>query len=374
MYSPITLTNSIIADGCDGSITDNGGNMDVGTSCGFGGSSQSNITFNLGPLQDNGGATTTLLPGGAAIDAIDCTAAPTTDQRGIHRPQGSKCDVGAVEVAVIESLSVTVSGSGAVSANATPVPQAGGIAACTDAGGSNCNADYAQADAVTLNATPASGSHFVQWGGDCAGTANSTTVTMDADKTCTATFVINDYTVTGVVAGGQGTLTPASQGVAGGTVATLAATPDTGWHIDTISGCSGALSGSTYTTAPVTADCTVTVTFAINAYTVTGVVSGGHGSINPASTNANYGDTPSLALTPDSGYHVDTVTGCGGTRSGNTYTTAPVTADCTVTVAFAAGQVVTPPSSVPVPTLDWRGLLALMLLLVGGTYITLRRP
>lgn len=55
----------------------------------------------LGPLQDNGGPTPTMLPdaGSAAIDAIaaaDCGA--TTDQRGVTRPQGAGCDIGAVEV------------------------------------------------------------------------------------------------------------------------------------------------------------------------------------------------------------------------------------------------------------------------------------
>lgn len=55
----------------------------------------------LGPLQDNGGPTQTLLPGAgsAAIDAggvAPCAAA--ADQRGVRRPQGSACDIGAVEV------------------------------------------------------------------------------------------------------------------------------------------------------------------------------------------------------------------------------------------------------------------------------------
>ncbi len=69
--------------------------------------------LNLGPLADNGGPTQThaLQPGSVAIDAApDCTdvfgtpgrpVAPkdvvTTDQRGVSRPQGSACDVGAYE-------------------------------------------------------------------------------------------------------------------------------------------------------------------------------------------------------------------------------------------------------------------------------------
>jgi hypothetical protein len=54
----------------------------------------------LGPLQDNGGATFTheLLAGSPAIDAVAVGAAcASTDQRGVPRPQGTACDVGAFE-------------------------------------------------------------------------------------------------------------------------------------------------------------------------------------------------------------------------------------------------------------------------------------
>ena len=59
----------------------------------------------LGPLQDNGGPTWThaLLPGSYAIDTGDntlCAQYPiyNLDQRGVTRPQGSRCDVGAFEL------------------------------------------------------------------------------------------------------------------------------------------------------------------------------------------------------------------------------------------------------------------------------------
>lgn len=55
----------------------------------------------LGPLAQNGGATAThaLLPGSPAIDAGDATvcAAVRADQRGVTRPQGAACDIGAFE-------------------------------------------------------------------------------------------------------------------------------------------------------------------------------------------------------------------------------------------------------------------------------------
>ncbi len=59
----------------------------------------------LGPLQNNGGATPTFLPGigSPAIDSgadIVCIAGPADghDQRGVPRPQGAHCDIGSVEV------------------------------------------------------------------------------------------------------------------------------------------------------------------------------------------------------------------------------------------------------------------------------------
>lgn len=64
----------------------------------------------LGPLQFNGGVTQThaLLDGSPAIDAgntggcTDNLGAPiTTDQRGVHRPYGPYCDIGAFEFADI---------------------------------------------------------------------------------------------------------------------------------------------------------------------------------------------------------------------------------------------------------------------------------
>ena len=58
----------------------------------------------LGLLKDNGGPTATLAiaAGSAAVDAIPARngGCPATDQRGVRRPQGRACDIGAYEFAI----------------------------------------------------------------------------------------------------------------------------------------------------------------------------------------------------------------------------------------------------------------------------------
>lgn len=105
---PFPMYNTIVAGGgtCAG-VTDGGYNIDSGTGCGFtAATSRSNTDPRLGPLHDNGGSTKTfaLLPGSPAIDYISvgesgCGAVGQTDQRGIARPFGAKCDIGAFELA-----------------------------------------------------------------------------------------------------------------------------------------------------------------------------------------------------------------------------------------------------------------------------------
>jgi hypothetical protein len=109
--SSLTVKASIVSGGisganCSGSaaFTDGGYNVDSGTSCGFltANHSKDNANPNLGPLAANGGPTRTMaLPsGGPALNAVPSAAsgcAGSTDQRGIPRPQGAGCDIGAYE-------------------------------------------------------------------------------------------------------------------------------------------------------------------------------------------------------------------------------------------------------------------------------------
>ena len=105
----VTLRNTIVANSvgagnCNGGITNGGNNIDDGTTCGWGAVSGSRSSTNplLGALANNGGPTRTiaLLAGSPAIDGVTFSApnsAPSTDQRGVARPQGVRYDIGAYE-------------------------------------------------------------------------------------------------------------------------------------------------------------------------------------------------------------------------------------------------------------------------------------
>ena len=71
-------------------------------------------------------------------------------------------------------------------------------------------------------------------------------------------------------------------------------------------------------------------------WTVTPSVGAGTGTISPDTPQTiDDGDTATFTLTPGSGYEIRDVTGtCGGTLTGNSFETAPVTGDCTVIANF----------------------------------------
>ncbi len=152
------------------------------------------------------------------------------------------------------------------------------------------------------------------------------------------------YTVT-ATAGTNGSITPSgSVKVNQGETHAFTVTANAGFHISSVTGCGGSLSGTTYTTGPVTADCTVTASFASNAagtHTIT-VNSGSNGSVSPAGpVTVSDGATATFTISPNTGYHISSVTGCSGSLSGSTYTTGKITTDCTITASFAANAVVT---------------------------------
>ena len=104
------FTNTIVAGNsspgdptrrdCYGDILSNGNNLETAQTCGF--TSLGDIQNEnpmLEPLRQNGGPTPTraLKPGSPAINKGSNAGCEPRDQRGIPRPQGPRCDIGAYE-------------------------------------------------------------------------------------------------------------------------------------------------------------------------------------------------------------------------------------------------------------------------------------
>ena len=158
---------------------------------------------------------------------------------------------------VTYSLAITVLGNGTVTSSPA------GITASTT------TASFASGAAVTLTATPASGSTFAGWSGaGCSGTGTCG-VTMSAAKNVTATFTPSYNLTVALNGAGSGTVTSAPAGISCGstcsasyaanTPVTLTATPGSGSAF--VSWTGGGCSGTGACTVMMSAAQSVTATF-----------------------------------------------------------------------------------------------------------------
>ncbi|MDH5677552.1 MAG: right-handed parallel beta-helix repeat-containing protein [Nitrospinota bacterium] len=217
------LSNTIIANqatgaDCAGTFTSSGYNIDSDSSCGLGGAGDQPgaSLIGMGGLANNGGPTKThaIGPISVAIDKGSCVKAK--DQRGIARPQGPKCDIGAYE-ANYYTLTVTVTGLGKVTSGTKII--------CPTL----CSNTYQKDSPVMLTATPNAGKAFLGWGGDAAacGTATTCLVPITASKVVTASFTPPPTPPPGGGAGGGGLENQAPYYPGGGS---WLVSPDDGGH------------------------------------------------------------------------------------------------------------------------------------------------
>jgi hypothetical protein len=277
-------------------------------------------------------------------------------------------------VVVKPSSAVLALAKNGSSANISKTP-----GACGTADGSAVTAmptGTAQCAIGSAPALPISGPQSFTW--------SCLSLTGGAEASC---YAMRGYTVT-AAAGANGSISPVTQGVTAGGTASVSATPATGYSA-VISGCGGTQSGNNFTTGPVTANCTVTANFtnapvtgtcgsaagvtttsapsanlcttgsasavstatasygwscaganggttasctAPHAFTVS-TTAGANGSIS-SSKDVVGNTSTTFTVTPATGYAAS-VSGCGGTLSGTTYTTGAITAACSVSATFA---------------------------------------
>jgi uncharacterized repeat protein (TIGR02543 family) len=162
---------------------------------------------------------------------------------------------------------------------------------------------YSEGQSVTLTATADPGWIFSGWSGDLTGNTNPATITMDADKTVTATFTEvpkGTYTLSvNTVGNGSVTKAPDQAWYTEGTVVTLTPEAEAGWFF---SGWSGDATGSANPLA-VTMDGnkTIIATFTNlqpSTYTLT-VNTAGSGSVTKAPDQATYTEGTKVTLTPE---------------------------------------------------------------------------
>jgi uncharacterized repeat protein (TIGR02543 family) len=218
------------------------------------------------------------------------------------------------------STTGTTGGSGSTTWTlSTSVPGGGGTIT------SNPNQTIFNAGAtVILTAVPAAGYTFSGWSGDATGTSNPYTVTMNGNKSITATFTAippNQYALA-ILVQGSGTVTRSLTQTTypSGTSVTLTALADEG---HTFSGWSGDASGNANPyTVTMNGPKTITATFVAKQYTLSVSVPLGHGTItrSPSQSSYAYGSSVILTATPDAGYAFHMWVGDGGGGNDNPWT------------------------------------------------------
>ncbi len=212
-----------------------------------------------GTAVNSGGETKTLTGGSLTIDSAGQVSGSTILSDGIIEslPYG-KLDAGKNILTLVNSdlayrgLLVAIKGSTFDQAMLT-VAKAGngaGIITSVPSGidcGPDCSESFAVGTKITLTATADTGSTFTSWTGCDTTSSNSCTVTMTGNKSVSATFTLNQYTLTVTKSGtGSGTVTSSPAGINCGddcneiynygTVVTLTATPSTGYAFSSWSG------------------------------------------------------------------------------------------------------------------------------------------
>lgn len=193
-------------------------------------------------------------------------------------------------------------------------------------------ASYTSGTEVTLVAVANAGYTFTGWSGAASGTSSSVTVTMDADKSVTANFTANAYTLAVASTNGSVAVVPQKTTYSYGETVSVQAVPSTGYHF---TGWSGDLSGSSNPMSLVMNDNkSVTAGFSINTYTLNATAVNGSVTRSPDQTLYNYGETVNLQAVAADGYEF---TGWSGALSGTANPIALVmSSDKSVTATFEA--------------------------------------
>ena len=228
------------------------------------------------------------------------------------------------------SASFTAGGSYSITASTT------GNGAITPSGTINVAAGANK----TVTITPNANYHVsdVKVDGTSVGAVTSYTFSnVTANHTIVASFAQNTSVTITPTAGANGSISPSGAvTVSYGSSQTFTMTPTKNYHVSDVKvdGTSvGAI--TSYTFSDVTANHTITASFALNTFTIT-PTAGANGSISPAgAVTVSYGSSQTFTFTPSKNYRVADVK-IDGTSAGalTSYTFSNVTANHTIAAGF----------------------------------------
>jgi uncharacterized repeat protein (TIGR02543 family) len=195
---------------------------------------------------------------------------------------------------------------------------------------------YQYGESVQLAATPSPGWQFVGWSGAVNGQANPISVTLNGDRSVTASFVQQQFPVARSALGSGGIVADPDKATYGyGEQVSFTAVPATGW---TFTGWQGDLSGDTNpATLLITGTRTVVAQFADRPLTInTTIVGEGQVLRTPQQNVYSEGDVVTLTAVPDVGWQFES---WGGDLTG-TQNPVQVTLDTNknITANFVQGQ------------------------------------
>ena len=202
-----------------------------------------------------------------------------------------------------------------------------------------CSANFPIGTLIMFDVTPNIGSTLTSASGPCM----SGSITLTSPSVCGAVLTADTFTVS-PSAGANGSISPSTpQTINYGATPSFTVTANSGFTKSVSGTCGGALVGNTFTTNPITGNCTVVASFFGMGVAVT-PSAGANGVITPSTVQSiPIGTTASFTVSPNANY-TPTVGGtCGGSLVGLLYTTNAISAACTVSATFVRnGYTVTP--------------------------------
>ena len=190
-------------------------------------------------------------------------------------------------------------------------------------------ASFTAGTSVTVSGV---GSHTLQYySKDAVGNQETTKSVTIVGGTVTQTWTLT------ASAGAHGSISPSgAKKVNDGTSQTFTITPDTGYHVaDVLVDGSSIGAQTSYEFQNVTADHTISASFAVDTFTIT-VTAGDHGKITPATGTVDYGSDVTYTIKPDAGYTVESLTVDGAAKLPQTsWTFTNVTTAHSIAATFA---------------------------------------